>query len=328
LNFSFVLHGFDEILLEVLTAVSPVLVLFLIFLLVYKLPKELLFTLLKGVLFAFAGLALFLQGVKVGFMPVGSEMGAILGGLPHRWILIPLGFLLGFVATLAEPAVRILCKQVEENSSGYIKSNIILYTLCVAVGIFIALGMTRIVYGIPFYYIIIPGYLLAMILMFFSKPSFTAVAFDSGGVATGPMTVTFIMALAVGAADIMEGRDAVIDGFGLIALVALAPIIMVMLLGFLYPSEEPDVEDSASDDSSDNDLELTDQEVTPENIQDLKVDPADDEFSAPADDKVNDEPSRAINGFAHEQPDNDIKDNGNYSDQNEEVNDNGSDTKT
>jgi len=240
LSFQFIFQDFDEVLLEVLTALSPILVMFLIFLLVYKLPREMLLTLLKGVLLAFTGLALFLQGVKAGFMPVGTEMGTILGELPYRWVLIPLGFILGFLATMAEPAVRILSNQVEENSSGYIKSNLILYTLCLAVGIFIALGMTRIVYGIPFYYIIIPGYLLAIILMLFSKPSFTAIAFDSGGVATGPMTVTFIMALAVGAADTIEGRDAVIDGFGLIALVALAPIIMVMLLGFIYPGEEPE----------------------------------------------------------------------------------------
>ncbi|OPL13251.1 MAG: hypothetical protein AVO34_14535, partial [Firmicutes bacterium ML8_F2] len=210
--------------MEVLTAISPVLVLFLLFLVVFKLPRSMLLTLLKGIVFAFAGLTLFLQGVKVGFMPVGMEMGAILGDLPYRWILIPIGFILGFVATLAEPAVRILSDQVEKSSSGYIKSTIILFTLCFSVGLFIALGMTRVVYGIPFYYIIIPGYLFAIILMFFSKPSFTAIAFDSGGVATGPMTVTFIMALAVGAADQIAGRDAIIDGFGLIAMVALAPI--------------------------------------------------------------------------------------------------------
>jgi len=237
MSFSFIFHEIDEVLLEVLAAVIPVMAMFLLFVFIYKLPKKLLFNLLKGILFAFVGLTLFLQGVKVGFMPVGTEMGAVIGELPHRWILIPLGFVLGFVATMAEPAVRILTKQVENTSSGAIRSNLILYTLCLAVGIFIALAMTRIVYGIPFYYIIIPGYMLAIILMIFSKPSFTAIAFDSGGVATGPMTVTFIMALAVGVADVMEGRDAVIDGFGLIALVALAPIIMVMLLGFFFPED-------------------------------------------------------------------------------------------
>ncbi|MDZ4131807.1 MAG: DUF1538 domain-containing protein [Dethiobacteria bacterium] len=254
MSINFVWDGFGHILIEVLTALSPVLVLFLIFLLVFKMPLDMLLNLLKGVLFAFAGLALFLQGVKIGFMPVGMEIGSLLGSLPHRWVLIPLGFLLGFVATMAEPAVHILSVQVEKSSSGYIRGSIILYTLCFAVGLFIALGMTRVVYGIPFYYIIIPGYLLAIILMFFSKPSFTAIAFDSGGVATGPMTVTFIMAIAIGAADSMAGRDAVIDGFGLIALVALAPIIMVMLLGFLYPLEDTAIgDDSDPDNSADGD---------------------------------------------------------------------------
>jgi hypothetical protein len=238
LNLNIIFEGFSHVLLEVLTALIPVLVLFLFFIFVFKLPRRELLNLLKGVSFAFAGLALFLQGVKIGFMPVGNEMGFILGGLPYRWILIPLGFILGFVATLAEPAVRILCKQIEKSSSGYIRSTVIMYTLCLAVGLFVALGMTRIVYGIPFYYIIIPGYLAVIVLMFFSKPSFTAIAFDSGGVATGPMTVTFIMAMAIGAADAIEGRNSVTDGFGLIALVALAPIILVMLLGFLYPAEE------------------------------------------------------------------------------------------
>lgn len=234
------LEDFDHTLLEVFTAVIPVLFFFIISIFFFKIPKKMLLILIKGVIFAFCGLVLFLQGVKIGFMPVGMAMGSILAGNSSRWALIPLGFILGFVATLAEPAVRILSSQVEKSSSGYIRSSVILYTLCLAVGVFVALGMTRIVFGIPFYYIMLPGYLLAIVLMFFSKPSFTAIAFDSGGVATGPMTVTFIMALAVGAADAIQGRNAVIDGFGLIALVALAPIILVMLLGFLYPAENSD----------------------------------------------------------------------------------------
>ncbi len=278
MNFYAIFHGFDEVLSEVLMAMSPVLVLFLFFLLVFKLPKKMLINLLQGVLFAFVGLTLFLQGVHVGFLPVGNEMGAILGGLPHRWVLIPLGFILGFVATLAEPAVRILSNQVEISSSGSIKSNTILYTLCLAVGIFIALGMTRIVYGIPFYYIIIPGYLLAIILMIFSKPSFTSIAFDSGGVATGPMTVTFIMAMAVGAADRIEGRDAVIDGFGLIALVALAPIIMVMLLGFLYPDDEESVDNNENEDLATEDEENGDEVISVHQPGEASPDPpAEDE---------------------------------------------------
>jgi len=258
LSFYFILEGLDHTLLEVLIAVIPVILFFIIFIIFFKMPKKTLLTLIKGVIFAFCGLVLFLQGVKIGFMPVGMEMGSLLAGESSRWALIPLGFILGFVATLAEPAVRILSSQVEKSSSGYIRSSIILYTLCLAVGIFIALGMTRIVFGIPFYYLILPGYILAIVLMFFSRPSFTAIAFDSGGVATGPMTVTFIMALAVGAADAMEGRNAVIDGFGLIALVALAPIILVMLLGFLYPAENSDDNDDLAELSVGSELTLED----------------------------------------------------------------------
>ncbi len=251
MSFDFVLKGFDEILLEVIAAVSPILIIFLLFILVFKKPASTIISLFRGIAFAFIGLALFLQGVKIGFMPVGMEMGSILGAMPNRWILIPLGFILGFTATLAEPAVRILSRQVERSSSGSIRSTFILLTLCFAVGLFISLGMLRVIYGIPFYYIIIPGYLLAIVLMFFSKPSFTAIAFDSGGVATGPMTVTFIMALAIGAADAIEGRDSVVDGFGLIALVALAPILIVMLVGFFYPENNDDCDDD------DNDVETT-----------------------------------------------------------------------
>jgi len=254
LSFNFILSGFDHILLEVLMAVLPIMILFLFFIIYFKLPKEMLLNLLKGIILAFAGLSLFLQGVNIGFIPVAGEMGSVIGAMANRWILIPIGFILGFVATLAEPAVRILCRQVEKSSSGYIRGFIVMYTLCLAVGLFIALGMTRIVYGIPFYYLIIPGYILAIILMFLSKPSFTAIAFDSGGVATGPMTVTFIMALAIGAADVIEGRDSVADGFGLIALVALAPIIMIMLLGFLYPDDNQE----AKKNNADNDIDLQD----------------------------------------------------------------------
>ena len=104
--------------------------------------------------------------------------------------------------------------------------------------IFVALDMVRIVYGLPFQYLIVPGYLLALVLLKFSDPAFTAIAFDAGGVSTGPMTVTFILSMAVGAATVMEGRSAVVDGFGLIALVALAPILSIMLLGMIYKKRE------------------------------------------------------------------------------------------
>ncbi len=231
---------FRHVVFEVLQALLP-LVLFFIFFQIFflKYPRQFLINLLKGVVMVFVGLTLFLQGVQVGFLPVGTRMGEILGALPHRWILIPIGFFLGFVATIAEPAVRILGYEVEKVSTGAIREKLITYTLSIGVAVFVALGMTKIIYGIPIYYLIIPGYLLALILMRFCDPTFIAIAFDAGGVATGPMTVTFVMAVAVGAAAVIPNRDPILDGFGLIALVAMAPIISVMVLGILYSDKPP-----------------------------------------------------------------------------------------
>ncbi len=236
-----IFQGFEHVLLEVLVALTPLL-LFFFFFQVFFLKFEWTYVkkLLVGIVMTFIGLALFLQGVYIGFFPVGTALGENLGSLPNKWILIPIGFVLGLVATLAEPAVRILCSQVEEVSSGYVKDKIMLMTLALGVAAFTALAMAKIIYGIPLQYIIIPGYILALIMLKFSDTAFIAIAFDSGAVATGPMTVTFIMAVAIGVATVMEERDAVIDGFGLVALVALAPILSVMALGLLYREKEED----------------------------------------------------------------------------------------
>ncbi len=262
MSFTSLFDGFNQILLEVTFAIIPLLIIFFVFIISFKLPRSMLINLLRGFILAFIGLLLFLQGVKAVFLPIGAEMGSFIAGLPYRWILIPIGFVLGFVATLAEPAVRILCNKIEHSSSGSIKSSLIMYTLCLSVGFFVSIGMVRIVFGIPFYYLIIPGYIMAIILLFFSKPSFTAIAFDSGGVATGPMTVTFIMAMAVGAADQIEGRNAISDGFGLVALVALAPIIIVMILGLFFPKEDgvSSVDEESMDLSNEDGLKDTDSE--------------------------------------------------------------------
>lgn len=226
--------NFKHVVFEVLQALLPLLFFFLFFQFFFlKYPRQFLINLLKGVLMAAAGLILFLQGVQVGFLPVGTSMGEALGSLAYRWILIPIGFFLGFVVTIAEPAVRILSYEVEKVSAGAIREKLITYTLSLGVACFIALGMTKIVYGISIYYLIIPGYLLALLLMRFCDPTFVSIAFDAGGVATGPMTVTFVMAVAVGAATAIPDRDPVLDGFGLIALVAMAPIIAVMAMGLL-----------------------------------------------------------------------------------------------
>lgn len=228
-----------EVVREVLVALLPLVLFFIFFQAVYlRLPRQAVVNMAKGVLLAFAGLALFLQGVKVGFLPVGSQIGQVLGHMEAKWLLVPIGFCLGFAATFAEPAVRILGHEVEIASSGALKARLIIIVLSLGVAVFVALGMVRLLAGLPLPYIVIPGYAVAVILLRFSDPTFISIAFDSGGVATGPMTVTFVLAMAIGMARAMEHRDPVLDGLGLIALVALAPIVSLLGLGLVYSARK------------------------------------------------------------------------------------------
>ncbi|MGR9049494.1 DUF1538 domain-containing protein [Halobacillus faecis] len=234
-----IFDGFWHVLFDVATALIPLFFLFLLFQLAFlKLPWKKLQDILVGFFLTYAGLSLFLQGVHIGFLPVGSMMGEKLGTIEHTWLLVPIGFVLGFVAIYAEPAVSVLTHQVEKVSGGYIPQKLLLYTLSFGVGLSIALSMVRILIGIPIWYFVVPGYLFALVIVRFSNKTFTSVAFDSGGVATGPMTATFILSLFVGIASVTEGRDPLLDGFGMVALVALAPIISVLTLGVIYRRKE------------------------------------------------------------------------------------------
>ncbi|MCC5943033.1 MAG: DUF1538 domain-containing protein [Balneolaceae bacterium] len=234
-----VFYGFGDVLLEVSMALIPLMLFFFFFqVFMLKLPWNRVKGILIGVVLTFLGLSLFLQGVHVGFLPVGREIGDIVGDWENQWILIPIGFMLGFVATFAEPAVRVLNLEVDKVTSGYIPSQLMLYTLSIGVAISIALAMARIIYGIPLWYFIGPGYFIALSLALFSTETFTSIAFDAGGVATGPMTVTFILAIALGFSETLEGRDPLLDGFGMIALVALAPILSVLVLGLIFKFNE------------------------------------------------------------------------------------------
>jgi len=216
-------------------ALGPlVAVLALVFLIFFRdVPRKSLWTMVKGMIVAALGLTIFLMGVRIGFIPYAKEMGSRLVTERSAPVLIIAGFVIGLTATLAEPAVRILAGQVDRFSSGYLKERTIIFTIALGVAVSVALNMARIRYGIPLFYIVGPGYLLAVALVAFSHSSFTALAFDAGGVATGPMAVTFVMSLAIGAASGM-GRDPATEGLGLVALVALAPIISMLLLGLAY----------------------------------------------------------------------------------------------
>ena len=197
-----------------------------------KLPAKRLKRIAVGVGFTYVGLVIFLSGVNVGFMPIGYKMGASIAAWDEK-LLIGFGLVVGILTVLAEPAIHVLNKQVEEVTGGLVTKRSMMLGLCIGVGAAIALSMIRIVYDFSLVYYIIPGYFIALGLSLFVPPVYTAIAFDSGGVASGPMTSGFILPLALGACVTLQGSEAVLrDGFGVVALVAMAPLITIQLLGF------------------------------------------------------------------------------------------------
>ncbi len=231
--------GFGGVIKDVALAMAPISIVFAFFqIFVLKFSKKKIVNIIKGMVITFIGLSFFLQGVNVGFMPVGELMGMALGGSRYNWVLIPIGFLMGFAVTLAEPSVHVLVDQVEEASGGHINKKVMLITVCIGVSAAVALAMLRVIKGISLWYIVIPGYIIAFILAKFVPSHFVPIAFDAGSAATGPMTVTLILAIVMGATKQIEGRDPFIDGFGMTTIVALAPILSVLILGFLYGRKE------------------------------------------------------------------------------------------
>lgn len=229
------MSGFLENLRSVSDAIVPLLIFFLVFQVLWlRLPRDYVVRILKGTSLAAAGLLLFLQGVRIGFLPFGHAIGESLSSLPYRWLLAPFGFVLGFATTWSEPSVRILADQVEEASSGSIRQSVVLQSICHSVGLIVGLGMLRIGYDIPLLHIVIPGYALAIVIMWFGEKDFVSIAVDAGGVATGPMANTFLLALALGVSSAMGDRNPMVHGLGLMALIALAPILAVMVVGLVY----------------------------------------------------------------------------------------------
>lgn len=219
---------------DVLLGLAPLAAIGLIFGLRAKLPRERLLALARGAVLVFAGLVLFLQGVKTGFLPTGELLGKALG-TPERAVwLAPVGFALGLAVTVAEPAVRILGDQVERATRGSIRRKVIIAALCLGVALAVGLGMGRMLLGLPIHFITVPGYLLALAMLPFCGRVFAPIAFDSSTVATGPLVVSFISAVALGAAEAMDHTDPLLDGFGLVAVVALVPVLCVMAAGVVH----------------------------------------------------------------------------------------------
>ncbi len=227
-------YALPDYAVEVAAALLPIIVLFLLFQIVkIRLSGGELIKIFVGILYTYAGLVIFLTGVNVGFLPVGNLVGQELAAQPYNWILIPLGLLIGYFIVSAEPAVHVLNHQVEEITGGVISRHAMMVCMSVGVAISVSLAMVRVLSGLSIWYLLIPGYLIALLLTFIVPPIFTGIAFDSGGVASGPMTATFLLPLAMGACASLEG-NILTDAFGVVAMVAMTPLIAIQIMGLMY----------------------------------------------------------------------------------------------
>ncbi len=238
---------------EVLSAIFPMgVVLALLQLCTRAFGKRQLIKVLVGLGYTLLGLIMFLTGVNIGFMPAGHFLGSALALSPAPWSLILLGMVMGWYIVAAEPAVHVLNRQVEEITSGAVSQQAMQRSLSLGVAVSIGLSMARILWGIPLFWFVLPGYALALGLSLVVPPSFTGIACDSGGVASGPMTATFLLPFAMGACEALGG-DILSDAFGIVALVAMTPLVTIQLLGLwsqmraktgaIFPAPKPELDD-------------------------------------------------------------------------------------
>ncbi len=229
-------HGLPHYAKEVAIALAPIVAFFFLFNTFYiKMPKKPLISISVGLIFTYVGLVLFLTGVNVGFMPVGNYIGNLIGSKSFNWILLPIAMLIGYFIVKAEPAVHVLNKQVEDLTAGSIPARAMELSLSIGVATSLGLAMIRVLTGISVMYFLVPGYVLALGLSFFTPKIFTSIAFDSGGVASGPMTATFLLPFAMGACEAIGGPERIVsDAFGVVAMVAMTPLITIQLLGVEY----------------------------------------------------------------------------------------------
>jgi len=227
-------HYFKEMAVSLL----PIIVFFGIFQLFARdINKRTLIKIIVGLIYTYIGLVLFLTGVNVGFMPAGNYLGQTIAGLSYSWIIVPIGMIIGYFIVLAEPAVFVLTKQVEEMTSGAISAKAMGTSLSIGVAVSVGLAMIRVLTGISIMWFLIPGYLIALSITFFVPKLFTAIAFDSGGVASGPMTATFLLPFAMGACEALGG-NIITDAFGIVAMVAMTPLITIQVMGLISKMKE------------------------------------------------------------------------------------------
>ena len=228
------LYSVPHYMQEVCLSILPVVGVFLLFQVIsgyYRRRQAI--RMLVGFVYTTLGLVLFLTGVNVGFAPVGNLLGSALGESSFRWLLLPIGALVGYFIVKAEPAVQVLNNQVDEITGGLVSRRTMNTALSVGVAGAVVLSMVRVLTGLNIYWILIPGYVLALALSRFVPPVFVGIAFDSGGVASGPMTSTFLLPLAMGAC-MGVGGNVVTDAFGVVALVALSPLLTIQIMGLVF----------------------------------------------------------------------------------------------
>ena len=230
-----IIAAIPSIFIESLVALLPIVLLFFIFNFAkFKLPIDELLGIIKGLVAILLGLTLFLTAVNSGFMDMGRIIGMELAKMNH-WLLIGVAFLMGLIVVLVEPAVHVLGEQIEEVTGGHIPLRLIRITLSLGVGLAIALSMVRIVVPeVQLWYFLLPGFAISVLLSFLANPVFVGIAYDAGGVASGPMTATFVLAFAQGAATVIDTANVLVDGFGVIAMVAMAPVFSIMVLGTVF----------------------------------------------------------------------------------------------
>ena len=223
--------AFPSYVREVAAALLPIAGLFLVFQsFTRRFKRGQLMRIVTGLLYTYLGLVLFLCGVNVGFMPAGQLIGAAIAQGVNRWLLVPVGMLIGYYIVKAEPAVTVLTKQVEEVSNGSISQRAMGIALSVGVCVSVGLAMVRVITGLNIFWLLVPGYAISLGLSFLVPSIFTGIAFDSGGVASGPMTATFLLPFAQGACHALGG-SMMTDAFGIVAMVAMTPLVTIQTMG-------------------------------------------------------------------------------------------------
>lgn len=226
------INSLPKFLLDVLESFSPIVIFFLAYnFLFLKLDKKVLFKIFKGLIYTYIGLTIFLWGINTGFLPIGYMIGKTLSSL--ELLLVPISMVIGYFIVISEPAVGVLTEQIEELTNGNIKRNVLNISLSIAVSLATGLAVLHAITGISIIWFLLPGYLVALVLSIFVPQIFTAIAFDSGGVASGTMSATFLLPFVIGISESL-GRNVLTDAFGLIAIVATTPLVVVQVVGLIY----------------------------------------------------------------------------------------------